>query len=148
MSEYYSKSCYGRQLEMCYNWTCSQLKDLTLELRKIDNNRMLSTEGKKVQSSEINKKISTVKETAFTRIEEYCTAYKNRLDKYISNIGGKYIDKDDMFLLQSPIVMNQEEFAALALKHKDNYWMMRALSDYADRVNNSPENKAMIKTCK
>ena len=145
MSESYSKSVYGKQLEMCYNWTCSQLRDLTLELHKVNNNQMLSAEGKKVQCSEINDKISTIKQTAFTRIEEYCTAYKKRLDEYISNIGGKHIDKDDMFLLQSTIVMKQEEFSALALKHKNNYWMMRALSDYADIINNSPENKTIIR---
>ncbi len=145
MSETHAKFTYGKQLEICHNLTCTQLRDLSLKIIKIDNDWTLSDRAKLLQIGEVKEQMKSVKEVAYNRIEEYCTEYKKRLNEYIASIGGNQMDKDDIFLLQSPIVMEQEEFTALAEKHKGNYWMMRAIKDYADKINNNPQNKAQLK---
>lgn len=144
MSEYHSKSVYGKQLEMCYDLTCNKLKELTLEIRAANKDWTLSDKAKLVKIGELKAQMAAVKNNAYTKINEYCDEYKKRLDEYIASIGGKQMDKDDIFLLQSPIVMVQEEFAALVEKHKGNYWMMRALKDYSDKVNNSLTDEAKM----
>lgn len=146
MTETYAKCTYSRQLETCYNSACEQIYELSMKLIAVDNDWTLSDKAKLVKIGELKDQIAAVKENACSKIYEYCDEYKKRLDIFIAGIGGKQMDKEDIFLLQSPIVMTQEEFTALAEKHKGNYWMMRALDDYCNKVNKAVDNEALKET--
>lgn len=146
MTETYAKCTYAKQLESCYHSTCSKLCELTLKIFAVNNDWTLSDKAKLVKIGEIKDLMTAVRENSYALIYGYRDEYKKRLDDYIASISGNQMDKDDIFMLQSPIVMIQEEFTALAEKHKGNYLMMRALKDYADKVNKTfsdeAENKA------
>ena len=143
MTETYAKCTYSRQLDACYNSTCKQLTDIVNKIAAVNNDWTLSDMAKRLETAKLKSRYASVKEAAYNKIWECCDEYKKRVDNLEATIGGKQIDKDDIFLLQSPMVMTQGEFNTLAEKHKGNYWMMRVLDDYCGKINKAASDEAV-----